>query len=430
MPLPAWMRRLALSLLYKDNPAANFVRAANDRRRGRQPRVRIQSAYANYARSSSRGEDVPPGVNLTGYLDGAFGLAEASRAIAKSVEAGPWPTCRNSIPPYGNGISADARQSISREYRVNLLLASADSMDWVVTQLGREFFDDRFNIGVWWWELPTFPDEWRWTFDYLDEIWVMSQYCQETISRASPIPVRHVAYPLALPEPATLTREQLGLPATGTIFLCTFDYNSSIERKNPLGTIRAFRRAFPEADGRSWLIVKSVNEPVNPWAARLLRSAAGGANVIFMDGAWDRDRVMALLEACDVYVSLHRSEGLGLGMAEAMHFGKIVIATRYSGNMDFMDSSSALLVDYSLTALARHSGPYDAGSTWAEPDLEQASRLMRLAAADTPQLGALRASARARVHQRLDPMRSRADAEALLRRIMNEPIRPTSPQTG
>jgi glycosyltransferase involved in cell wall biosynthesis len=149
-----------------------------------------------------------------------------------------------------------------------------------------------------------------------------------------------------------------------------------MERKNPKGLIRAFKQAFrPDEPVR--LVLKSSFGDRHPAQMQELRDAAAGANITIIDKILNPDEVLSLMDACDAYVSLHRSEGLGLTMAEAMLMGKPVIATNFSGNVDFMDDSNSLLVPYKLVKLGKPIPPYDADLEWAEPSEQHAAELMR-----------------------------------------------------
>jgi glycosyltransferase involved in cell wall biosynthesis len=151
---------------------------------------------------------------------------------------------------------------------------------------------------------------------------------------------------------------------------------SVMERKNPLGLIRAFKQAF-RAEDAVCLVLKTSFGDRHPAQIQELRDAAVGANITVIDQVYSPDEVLSLMDACDAYVSLHRSEGLGLTMAEAMLMGKPVIATNFSGNVDFMDESNSLLVPYELVKLGKPIPPYDADLEWAEPSVEHAAQLMR-----------------------------------------------------
>ncbi len=181
---------------------------------------------------------------------------------------------------------------------------------------------------------------------------------------------------IALPAPS-LNREALNLPKDKFIFLFVFDFSSRIERKNTLATIEAFKQAFGE-DDRVLLVIKSSNSNKFPHAQASLNSAiANNSNIKHLDGYLSKDKINGLLYNCDCYISLHRCEGFGLTMAEAMFYGKPVIATGYSSNTEFMNVGNSFLVKYTLVPIAADYGPYKKGNIWAEPDTEHAADLMR-----------------------------------------------------
>jgi hypothetical protein len=175
------------------------------------------------------------------------------------------------------------------------------------------------------------------------------------------------------------------------VFLFVFDVHSHLARKNPAAVIAAFRRAFPEG-GDARLVLKSVNAAADPEGYAELLELASGARIDFHDGYWSASDVRDLFAACDVYVSLHRSEGTGLTIAEAMGAGKPVIATDWSGNTDFADAGNSYPVGYELTSVGCNVGPYRQGETWAEPDIAHAAAQMR-AVVDDPATAAYRGAA-------------------------------------
>jgi len=230
---------------------------------------------------------------------------------------------------------------------------------------------------MWYWEVEDFPASQHEGFRHVDEVWVATDFVRRAIEPHSPVPVRTITPPL--PQPRTIsgrTRADLGLPER-PFFLFTFDYLSTVERKNPWGLVDAFEAAFTAGQG-PLLVIKSINAQRRPDQAERLRlRVAGSPDVLLMEdylGAGDRDALVAL---CDCYVSLHRSEGLGLTMAEAMALGKPVIATMYSGNLQFMTEANSFLVPWTPTSIPAGCEPYPAGGTWAEPDLQVASQLMQ-----------------------------------------------------
>jgi 2-polyprenyl-3-methyl-5-hydroxy-6-metoxy-1,4-benzoquinol methylase/glycosyltransferase involved in cell wall biosynthesis len=338
----------------------------------------------------------PFGVNLAGHVTSEKGVGEGARSTVRVLRAANVPVLLNNfIDPGSHNTEPEiALSATDNPYAVNLLHMNADELPTFLSLSGEGYFRDRYNIGYWAWELSRFPIKWMDSFKHLDEIWVPSNFVLDSVSRCSPIPI--VRVPHAIPEelPTTAhTRSYFGLPKKKYLFLFMFDFMSIMERKNPLGLIEAFKKAFKPSDDVV-LVLKGVHANSAAKKLQILQSAAEGANVKFLDAVLSKPDTNALIKLCDCYVSLHRSEGFGLTMAEAMSLGKPVIATAYSGNMDFMTQSDSFLVNYHLTPLSRDYEPYERGSLWAEPDLNHAAELMRLVYED--KLAAERAGRRAR----------------------------------
>jgi SAM-dependent methyltransferase len=252
---------------------------------------------------------------------------------------------------------------------------------------GPGFFFDRYSIGLWWWEIDEFPERFYRAFDHLEEVWVGSHFVADAISAASPIPVVKVTMPVSMPRIEEFDRAELGLPE-GFVFLFVFDYHSVFERKNPLALVAAFEQAFPEGSGAS-LVLKSINSEHYPAEhERLLGAAQNHGDIHVVDRYVTAAEKNAMFAGCDCYVSLHRSEGFGNTLAEAMYLGKPVIATGYSGNMEFMTPQNSYPVDYTLTPVGENSGPYPATGEWAEPDVGHAASLMRRVFEDQREAGA------------------------------------------
>jgi glycosyltransferase involved in cell wall biosynthesis len=212
---------------------------------------------------------------------------------------------------------------------------------------------------------------------YVDEVWTYSRHAASAIRRAVDLPV-HVVPPPVLRYPTSSGGPHpLDIDADFSFLFC-FDVNSSIERKYPEGVVHAFRAAFAPGSGPT-LIIKSHNGRFDQLQMERLRyEARDRRDIHIVDAVLDVGELRRLIATCGCYVSLHRAEGFGYTMAEAMLAGVPVIATRYSGNLEFMDDDNSFLVEAGRSVVTGTWGPYPAGSRWAEPDLDDAARLMRL----------------------------------------------------
>lgn len=247
-----------------------------------------------------------------------------------------------------------------------------------------------YDIATWFWELPTLPPWMRRQFTRISELWAPSKFVERTwcLYTDKPVYVVPPVVPIFRADTDNRTlRDGLGLPRRPTIFLASFDFNSTVSRKNPLGVVDAYARAFSEAgnDG-PLLVMKAINLERNPDFAGLLLERIEGVGGILIDRQMTAEEFSNLFHACDVYVSLHRSEGFGLGLAESMAIGKPVIGTAYSGNLDYMSADNSCLVGYALREIdasdqTHNPGmeeTYVRGELWAEPDLDQAATWMQL----------------------------------------------------
>jgi glycosyltransferase involved in cell wall biosynthesis len=313
-----------------------------------------------------------------GFFRAEFGQGEAARRLVAALETTgiPFSTVTYDRVPHRqahpfNGQATDA------VHPANILCLNAEHLLQFVEGDGRGLLRDRSSAGLWFWETSRLPRELRPALDFVDEVWVTSDFVAGAIRAETDKPVLTVPLPVVVPAPPPVTRADLGWPQDATVFLFVFDFFSTIERKNPLGLIEAYTRAFPEPDG-ALLYLKTINgDRARDELERVRAASEGRSDIVLADGYVDHDRLTALTALCDCYVSLHRSEGFGLTIAEAMAYGKPAIATGYSGNLAFMDEESSFLVPYSLTSLDRAVGPYPAGTVWADPDLDEAARLMR-----------------------------------------------------
>jgi glycosyltransferase involved in cell wall biosynthesis len=330
-------------------------------------------------------EQEPWGVNLAGFLQSELGIGEAARGVVSGLDAVNVPV----LPVHG-AWRPSSRQDHSytmfdtdaAAFPVNLVCVNADVLPLWAAQAGESFFAGRYTIGFWWWEVLRFPDEWLPAFDLVDEVWVATQHVADALSPVSPVPVTKVTLPVAPPPVTQRSRRQLGLP-DGFLFLYLFDYHSVFERKNPLAAIEAFKRAFPPGSGPK-LAIKCINHTYHEHEHEaLLLAASEHPDVYVVDRYVSASEKNSMIASADCYVSLHRAEGFGLTPAESLCMGKPVIATRYGGNLDFMNDRNSWLVDYRLVPVGPGKSPYPADGEWAEPDVDQAATYMRAVAGDS-----------------------------------------------
>ena len=318
------------------------------------------------------------GINVVGHVTGEYGLGTAVRATLRSMESADIAfSIKNIEVGWHSNLNQTYVNFISDEnpYPINLIHINPDPVLYEL--LGTDFFKGRYNIGYWAWELLQFPTGWEFAFDYFDEIWTLSNYCAESITKVTPIPVIKFPPSIDIPKP-TLDRNALGLPKDKFIFLFMFDFHSTITRKNPVNLIKAFQQAFGQSNQDVLLVIKCSNGEHKPdHRAQVKAAAADWQSIHFIEGHLRQEEVQALLNSCNCYVSLHRAEGFGLTMAEAMSYGKPVIATGYSSNMEFMNVGNSFPVKYKLVPNDQVEGPYFQGAVWADPDIDHAASLMK-----------------------------------------------------
>jgi glycosyltransferase involved in cell wall biosynthesis len=253
--------------------------------------------------------------------------------------------------------------------RINLVHLNADTAFFDHLFLRQRGIERGYTIGYWAWELAKFPEEWRSSFEFVNEVWATSRFPYEAIAAAATKPVFLMPPAVAIPQPKHgLTRADFGVPEKKFVFYFGFDWRSYASRKNPLATAAAFRRAFPRRAAPVCLVLKTIG---SGWKADerdvLAEEVGGDPRIVVIDQELDRPRAIALLALCDCFVSLHRSEGFGRGPAEAMLLGKPVIATDYSGTRDFVTKDTAFRVGCELVPVGKDEYPGATGQVWAYP---------------------------------------------------------------
>lgn len=356
----------------------------------------------------------PFGVNLVGYVRGDMGVGEAVRLAAEALDRAHVP---RSVHRVGlSGTHGETNRTLSEDlehpFFCNLIYINADEFANFFRHAGDDLRVGRKTVGFWHWELENFPEEFAAAFEYCDEVWTPSRFCAEAIGRRADVPVHTIPHAVRPITPNGMTRRDFGLREDRFMFLTIADLLSTAERKNPLGAVRAFRQAFGNSEDVQ-LVVKISHDDADPAAMRSIQEAAA-SNVRIIAETMTRSDVDDLMNSCDCFVSLHRSEGFGLCMVEAMSLGKPVIATAYSGNVDFMDDSCAFLVDFTPGEVRTVGGPYRQGAMWAEPDLASASEQMRLVRFNSSLRTAVAAKGAARVRDQLSPARIGAQMKVRL----------------
>jgi hypothetical protein len=319
------------------------------------------------------------GVNVFGHFCCPSGLRHSTLALVEGLgRAGVVTSCRD-VRVLGVAKEADRNDYLGKELHANSLFhVQPEPVLERLEEFSRlRLRDDVRRIGNWYWESDKVPASWAGIAARMRiaEAWAPSRFIARAFSSGLGIPVHYLPTGLELPPFATLSRMILGLPEHKFIFLFMFDMHGLMQRKNPLGLIHAFSQAFG-SDEPVQLVIRARHAASDPSAFTRLLAEAAHSGAMIIPQPMSREDSLALMEQCDCYGSLHRGEGFGLTMAEAMLMGKPVIATAYSGNMDFMDQENSYLVEFELTTdLLGH--PYPVGSTWASPSIDHAASLMR-----------------------------------------------------
>lgn len=320
------------------------------------------------------------GVDLVGYLDTQNGVGRAGRLIQSALAHVDYPVHAISVSEPSERIVLKKR--VTQKLTSDVVIMSIDGHTFRLTQdlFKRQKISNRYVIAQWFWELEMVPDFYNDALCLIDELWVPTDFLRNSFSKMAPANVQIRKMPLPLYSENQMfdnqIRNRLGL-SENFMFLFVFDYLSVMKRKNPLGLVEAFVKAFPHNSGPI-LVIKTINGDLRKAErSQLMERCARRKDIFLIEKDLDRDSLLSLVKTCDVYVSAHRSEGLGFTLAEAMSFEKPVIATGYSGNLDFMNNVNSILIPYSLVAVGDNAEGYPPTSFWAEPDLAAVSQAMQ-----------------------------------------------------
>lgn len=353
----------------------------------------LEAHVRRQAKAPHATDQVSGPIRVVGDFGGSYGIAASARLAVRAFEALGAPVEQVDIA--GAKLDWIGASEAARTPGPWIFHVNAPELLAALAYLGpRNVQGPRY--GYWAWELPKAPKSWLKDAAMLDEVWAPSDYTAGSFLGAA-APVRTVPHPLFMED----YRGIEPLPrAPGFLVVTLFDFKSSAARKNPDGMIAAFAQAFA-GDPTARMVIKTQNAQAFPDLFERLRAAAP-ANVEILDASWPYSRVKSLIASADVLLSLHRAEGFGLTMAEAMALGTPVVGTGWSGNLDFMDESCALLVPSAPIPVADQQGIY-AGQSWADPDIDAAARALKRLR-DEPGLAArLTEAGRRRVAERLSP---------------------------
>lgn len=286
----------------------------------------------------------------------------------------------NAIPPKLKGVKFFLESKINNfknfDSSINIFVGNPDILIPFFFKILKFKMFKNYNIGYWFWELDKIPYKWKLYKNFIDEIWVNSEYTLNAFKDISKNIVK-IPFYVDLGSYTRYSKKELQLPDNKFIFIFTFDFSSYYHRKNPESIIDAFNLAFQESN-EVFLLIKTINGEKNPkYFSRLKTIVSKYKNIDFRNKFLSRDKQISLILNSDCYVSLHRAEGLGLGMAEAMYLKKPVIATNYSGNLEFMNKSNSCLVKYKRIGISDEQYIYGNSQYWAEPDVSHASFFMK-----------------------------------------------------
>lgn len=359
-------------------------------------------------------------IGIAGWFRSASGLGEGARLGYRALEEA-------GLAPSGCDLSsAFAQQDLPDAVDIRPLIPgsegslvvhiNAPSLPYAMCALGRNRIRDRRIIGYWAWELPRITDDWRHGFRFVHEIWVPSEFTRSAIAAATALPVHVLPHPLPEISPVPACRADFGLADDAVVVLNAFHIGSNFSRKNPIAAIEAFRRAF--GDRKDRVLVIKLNDPGSmPRARHQLDTAiAGASNIVIVDRTLTSAEMHSLMAMSDIVISTHRSEGFGLICAEGMRLGKPVIATGWSGNLDFMTETNSVLLPYTLIPVEDPDNVFNVhGQRWADPDVEAAASWLKRLADDGDLRQRLGAKAMSDIAGLLSPARYAKTVQNLLR---------------
>jgi hypothetical protein len=324
----------------------------------------------------------PGSLVVSGMLDEVLGLSRAARLTVEGLaSAGLEPVPHDLRRLQSNG-DINNRLPVTGDDGVWLMHCNAPEAAVAQHLVSTADWAGRYRIGYWAWELEALPSDWRPVAKRFHEIWAPSAFVARAVAPFARA-VRVMPHPLPSIAPAHADRATFGWPADAIVFCALADGRSTFARKNPLGAALAYMKAFPRAEGRTRLAIKLVQPAADPEGlANLMQAVQGRTDIDIFERDMTDAEMMAFLACSDVLISLHRSEGFGLAIAEMLALGKPAVATNWSGNVDFMFGVHAAgLSPFTLVPVRDPTGRYR-GGRWAEPDIDGAARILHSLASD------------------------------------------------
>ena len=322
----------------------------------------------------------PDGVNLYGLLKAEIGLAQGAKLYAKALEeSGISHRLLNLNYCYDlaqNDGTFDDRLTTENKYAINVAHINPPEWRMALGKFPQGQFNGHYNIGVWLWELEKIPRDWVPILGYADEIWAPSRFIAEAVRKETEKPVTVIPYGIEVPYDETVTRADFGLDEDDFLVLMMFDSRSYASRKNPGAAMDAFREAYGVNPEKTKLVIK-INNPSEEDIAFVEEHMGGTDGYALITERLEKEKLNSLIRLCDVFISLHRAEGFGLVMAEAMALGTPAVATNWSSNTEFMTEESACMVGYELAPVGGAYPGDDGTMRWAEADVHEAAAFLR-----------------------------------------------------
>jgi len=371
------------------------------------------------------------GVLFIGYVEACLGLAQSLRGLISAAADRHIPF---GIRPFRVGVETRILEQFMLEkfdlkhrYDINVIEVAADQVPTVFETIDPRQLTASYNVLRTYWELPKAPREWGPMLKGIDEIWAPNEFVCNAFKGIFPGPITIIPPCVSTDEPHYPDVVEFGMERGRFYFLFSFDFYSSHHRKNPIGVLNTFQLAFPDLNENVGLIIKSTGFDAYQTVARdayeldvgrQFRAAVDkDPRIRIVHDTMSRQKMLGLIRACDCYVSLHRAEGFGLGMAEAMSFGKAVIGTDYSGSTDFLSAETGFPVAYDLRAVKPGEYFWTEDQVWAEPNLDSAVAMFRLAFGDVKARTLRAAAGRALVHSKYGKAAVGAAVEKRLQEI-------------